>query len=177
MADSGGQLEAVRSWYAWTRDESGERLTMMPSALDAQNALAIMTEICSTLGARAAGYWRLELESNRLIQVAFVPGAGLDPDVGREFAAATVSVSLSQKDLGIVIAATTGQPAHSRVEELPADAGSGRWLRAFGATRSVAVPVRDQGGAVTGVVSVALIAEQPLDDRELVDRLTQKARG
>ena len=47
----------------------------------------------------------------------------------RQFAAATATVPLSQTSLGIVAAALTGQPAISRAHELPADSGSGRWLR------------------------------------------------
>ena len=104
----------------------------------------------------AAGYWQLDAEGRRLVQVVFVPGDSLDPQVGREFAATTVEVSLSQTSLGIVVAAITGQPVVSRVEDLPANSGSGRWLRAFGASRSVAVPVQDPHGSVCGVVSVAL---------------------
>ena len=79
---------------------------------------------------RAAGYWQLDQETERLVQLGFVPGVGLDPEVGRQFAAVTAAVPLSQTSLGIVAAALTGQPAVSRVEELPADSGSGRWLRA-----------------------------------------------
>ena len=88
-----------------------------------------VTEVCAALGARAAGYWQLDQETERLVQLGFVPGVGLDPEVGRQFAAATAAVPLSQTSLGIVAAALTGQPAVSRVEELPADSGSGRWLR------------------------------------------------
>ena len=88
-----------------------------------------VTEVCAALGG-AAGYWQLDQETERLVQLGFVPGVGLDPEVGRQFAAATAAVPLSQTSLGIVAAALTGQPAVSRVEELPADSGSGRWLRA-----------------------------------------------
>src|SRR4051812_32663029 len=109
---------------------------------------ATVADECAAMGARAAGYWELDLEDRRLVQVAFVPGAGLNPDVGREFAAATLSVPLAQTNLGIVAAAVTGRPAISRVDELPPDSGSGRWLRAFEASRSVAVPVRDAAGSV-----------------------------
>ena len=78
-----------------------------------------VAEVCAALGARAAGYWELDLDTGRLVQLAFVPGAGLAPDVGREFAAATLIVPLIQKNLGIVAAALTGRPAISRVHELP----------------------------------------------------------
>ena len=121
--------------------------------------------------ARAAGYWQLDQETERLVQLGFVPGMGLDPEVGRQFAAATATVPLSQTSLGIVAAALTGQPAVSRVAELPADSGSGRWLRAFGASRSVAVPVRGEGGKIQGVFSVALTADSTLGDRLVAERI------
>ena len=121
--------------------------------------------------ARAAGYWQLDQEAERLVQLGFVPGVGLDPEVGRQFAAATATVSLSQTSLGIVAAALTGQPAVSRVAELPADSGSGRRLCAFGASRSVAVPVQDPHGSVCGVVSVALPDQNHTDDETIAHRL------
>jgi hypothetical protein len=151
-------------------------MNMKPSTLDARNPFEIVTEICTTLGARAAGWWRLDDENGRLNQVAFVPGAGLDSDVAMAFAAATAAVSLRQKDLGIVIAASTGEPALSRVDELPSDFGSSHWLRAFGATRSIAVPIRDHEGTVMGVISVALPANHPLGDGEVIDRLLHKVK-
>ena len=58
----------------------------------------------------------------------------------------------------------------SRTAELPAEAGSGFWLRAFGASRSVAVPLLDARGGVHAVVSVAL-DESPLDDEAVADRI------
>ena len=120
---------------------------------------------------RAAGYWQLDRETERLVQLGFVPGVGFDPEVGRQFAAATATVLLSQTSLGIVTAALTGQPAVSRVAELPADSGSGRWLRAFGASRSVAVPIRGEGGKLQGVFSVALTADSTLGDRLVAERI------
>ena len=130
-----------------------------------------VAEVCTALGACAAGYWRLDPEGKRLVQVVFVPGAQLDPQVGREFAAATREVSLDQTTLGIVVAAIKGQPAVSRVEDLPADSGSGRWLRAFGACRSLAVPLHDPQGSVRAVVSVALTDRNHTDDETIAQRL------
>jgi hypothetical protein len=130
-----------------------------------------VAEVCAALGARAAGYWELDLENGRLIQLAFVPGAGLAPDVGREFAAATLIVPMTQKNLGIVTAALTGMPAISRADELPPDSGSGRWLRAFDASRSVAVPILDAKGSVRGVISVALPADNEALDQAIVEQL------
>jgi hypothetical protein len=132
-------------------------------------------ELCKELGACAAGYWRLDPESDRLVQVAFAAGEGLDREVARQFAAATVSVSLDQRGLGIVTAALTGQPSISEVEVLPADSGSGKWLRAFGASRSVAVPIRGPAGAVLGVFSVALPRECRLDDRAVIGQIGESA--
>jgi cystathionine beta-lyase/cystathionine gamma-synthase len=130
---------------------------MSPSDASAQGRVAALLQ---SADARAAGCWRVT--GDRLEQVAFVAGPGLADEVARAFAQATRSVALSQTALGIVQAARTGETMVSRVEELPADTGSGLWLRRFGATRSVAVPVRDAHGTVRAVVSMAL-AEGSLD--------------
>lgn len=71
----------------------------------------VVAAVCQSLR-REAGYWRAD--GARLVQVAFVPGEGLDPDVAREFAEATQSVPLSETGLGIVAAATSGEVAVSR---------------------------------------------------------------
>jgi hypothetical protein len=141
------------------------------AAQSAAHPDAMVAAVCSALQARAAGYWRIEGQTDRLIQVAFVPGVGLAAEVGREFAAATLSIPLSQTNLGIVAAVVKGVPAISRNAELPGDSGSGRWLRAFGAARSVAVPIRDHQGAIQGVLSVALTEENSLDDQAVADQL------
>ena len=134
---------------------------------------AKVADICATLGAMAAGYWRLDRDDDRLVQVAFVPGLGLDHAVGRQFAAQTVTVALGESGLGIVVAALTGRPAVSRVAELSAESGSGHWLRAFGANRSVAVPIKDTEGWVRGVVSVALPQQIRDTDEAIADRLRE----
>jgi hypothetical protein len=114
------------------------------------------------LGARAAGYWWLA--GDWLEQVAF-------EDVAHRFAEATRSVPITAgTEFGIVRAALTNSPAISRVSELPDDAGSGYWLRAFGAIRSVAVPLHDAKGAVRAVASVAL-ADSDLDDQTVAERI------
>ena len=135
---------------------------------------AHVAALCERLNARAAGYWQLDALAQRLVQVAFVPGARLDPQVGLDFAAATLEVELSQKNLGIVAAAREGRPVVSRASDLPEDSGSGRWLRAFGASRSVAVPIRGGNGQVDGVLSVALPPEITLEDQEVV-KIVQRA--
>ncbi len=124
------------------------------------------------LGARAAGVWRVV--GDRLEQLAFVAGPGLPAEVARAFAEATRTVPLDREGLGIVRAATAGVPAVSRAADLPDDSGSGLWLRAFGASRSVAVPVCDGRGVVVAVLSVAL-PDGPPDDQDVADRLRNAA--
>ena len=106
------------------------------------------------LAGRAAGAWKVE--GDRLEQLAFDPAPDLPAEVAEGFAAATLTVDLARLDLGIVRAAATRQAVASIARELPAGAGSGYWLRAFGASRSVAVPILDEGGRVAFVVSLAL---------------------
>ncbi len=124
--------------------------------------------------ARAAGLWRVE--GDRLVLVAFAPCPELPEEVARGFAEATRSVPLEQGGLGIVAAARGGETAVSRAHEIAGDSGSGRWLRAFGAARSVAVPLCDADGAVTGVLSVALASDSP-DDREVAARVGVVGQG
>jgi hypothetical protein len=134
----------------------------------------VVARLLQSVGARAAGLWRAE--GDCLVQKAFVGCAELPSDVARQFAAATRSVPLTEVSLGIVAAATTGQTVVSRVSEQPADAGSGRWLRAFGAERSVAVPLHDNRGNVCAVLSVALAAGAP-GDLVVDDRLREVGLG
>jgi len=105
------------------------------------------------LEGRAIGLWRVE--TARLVQVAF-EAPPIDPDVARRFAEATRSLGLDRLNLGIVKAATVGQVAVSVVAELNPDSGSGYWLRAFDAERSVAVPLEGADGRVGWVFSIAL---------------------
>ncbi len=119
----------------------------------------------SRFRARAAGWW--QVQGDHLDQVAFSAALELPAAVAREFAAATQSVSLTQSNLGIIGAATTGKATISRAAELPAETGSGLWLRRFGAVRSVAVPWLDETGTVVRVVSLALADETP-DDATVV---------
>jgi hypothetical protein len=132
-----------------------------------------VAEVCKALGACAAGYWQLDQTTAQLFQVAFVPGVGLNADVGREFENATQVVPLSQQSLGIVIAALSGRPAVSRVCELPADSGSGAWLRAFGASRSVAVPIFGAQRAVRAVISIALPEQVEIGDEAVAYQLSR----
>ncbi len=106
-----------------------------------------------SLDGRAAGVWRVGRD--RLDRIAFDPAPDLPAPVAEGFEAATRSVDLDRLELGIVRAAGTGETVVSRAAGLPADVGSGFWLRAFGAARSVAVPIA-RDGRVDLVVSIAL---------------------
>lgn len=124
------------------------------------------------IGARAAGWWRLRDEGLEL--VAFAAVRDILSSVALEFMLATHRVALSQTAMGIVKAAVEGVVVVSRVEELPPDAGSGLWLRRFGAARSVAVPVSVTEGGVRRIVSVALGGSPP-DDAEVASAIRQAA--
>jgi len=132
-----------------------------------------LAELRLELGARAAGYWWHA--GDWLEQVAFVASPALAADVVASFAEATRSVALSQTDLGIVRAALSEQPTVSRIAEIPENDGSGYWLRAFGAVRSVAVPLHDPKGKVRAIVSVAL-ADDSLGDDDVTARIVAAAR-
>ena len=136
-----------------------------------------LSDLCTEFGACAAGYWTLEASPGRLAQVAFAGGAGLDPTVGAAFATATLQVPLDQPDLGIVWAATSGRTTVSESASLAPDSGSGHWLRAFGASRSVAVPIRDDAGAVRAVCSVAVREGRAGDERSIVQRIRKTFEG
>jgi hypothetical protein len=133
-----------------------------------------VAHVSTVLSARAAGYWRLDRESDQLALVAFVAGEGLDSEVARAFETATREVPLVDKSLGIVAAALTAQPTVSRIRELSPDSGSGRWLWAFGADRSVAVPICTEERRVIGVLSAALTAGSKLDDDEVVEQIREE---
>jgi hypothetical protein len=128
-----------------------------------------LASLLADLGGRAAGFWAVR--GDRLVQLTFVGGEGLDPETARAFAAATREVPLDRGDLGIVRAYRKGRPVVSTVSELPAENGSGRWLRAFGAERSIAVPL-EIGGAIAAVVSIAL-GGSTTDDR-IAERLRRE---
>jgi hypothetical protein len=136
-----------------------------------------LAELRVELGARAAGYWWHA--GDWLEQVAFAASPTLDAEVARAFAEATRSVPLARTELGIVQAAVSGAVAVSRASDPPddAEAGPGYWLRAFGAARSVAVPLHDPGAAVRAVVSVALPADCPFDDDAVAERILMAVRG
>jgi hypothetical protein len=118
-----------------------------------------VADVRKSLDARAAGLWRVE--GDRLVQVAFVASEEMAREAAEGFADATREARFDQTTLGIVKAAVNRTVTVSIADELPSDSGSGYWLRAFGACRSVAVPLLDPEGNVLGVFSVALAAETP----------------
>ena len=124
------------------------------------------------LDARAAGWWAVR--GDRLEQLAFDPAPDMAPEVAAAFRAATASVPLEPSGLGIVRAALGGETTVSLAADLPPDSGSGLWLRAFGAERSVAVPLLDHRGQVEAVLSVALPASCPLDAPRVADLLVRR---
>lgn len=126
------------------------------------------------LGARAAGLWRVGPEALTLL--AFVAAEDIPEAVARGFADATRRIPRDRAELGVVRAATSGTVAASHAAGLPADAGSGYWLRAFGAARSVAVPLADAAGAVRAIWSVAL-GPAPPDDEAVADRVRERGRA
>jgi hypothetical protein len=103
------------------------------------------------------------VSGDRLELVAFASASDMPEEVAQAFAEATRSVALSHRELGIVHAALAGQVTVSHASKLPAESGSGLWLRRFGAARSVAVPIRAPGLEVARIVSLAL-GDGPNDD-------------
>lgn len=123
-----------------------------------------LAALLAELDGLAAGFWIVA--GDHLIQRAFVGAPSLDPAVAGAFAEATGEVPLDRVDLGIVHALQDNSPAITWARDCPADHGSGHWLRAFGADRSVAVPIEGRG-----VVSIARAG--PGDDQEAARRLRE----
>ena len=106
------------------------------------------------LSARAAGLWDRQEDFLRL--EAFVAAEDMPLYVAQGFAQATRKVPLDRTGLGIVKAAMEQTVVTSWAAELPDDGGSGTWLRAFQAERSVAVPLLDAQGRTRAVIAIAL---------------------
>jgi hypothetical protein len=126
----------------------------------------------SRFGGRAAGAW--QVEGDRLVQVAFVPAPDMPVEVAEGFADATRSVDLDRVNLAIVQVVLKGRAFVAIASELPPEDGSGYWLRAFGADRSVAVPIAGAGGRVERVVSLALGSVPEAREVEAAIRETMK---
>jgi hypothetical protein len=129
----------------------------MSTATDQTRAEALLHD----LSARATGLWRVA--GDVLLQRGFAAAVDMPGEVARGFAEATRSVALDLVERGIVKAAVQNAVAVSVAAELPPDVGSGYWLRAFGAERSVAVPLTGPDGVVAAVFSVALAADSRTD--------------
>lgn len=122
----------------------------------------VLADLIARLDGRAAGLWVRAGESLRL--VAFQPAPDLPDAVRDGFSEATRAVPLSSPDLSIVQAFVGKRPVLAVTETLPPETGSGRWLRAFGASCSLAVPVSGSDPHTTGVLSVAMRAVPSVPD-------------
>lgn len=133
---------------------------------------AVLTLLLQSLPAsRAAGFW--SADDRRLVQQAFLAGPTLSDETANGFASATREVPLDRTDLSIARAALEGF-AVAHVDDPSFAAGSGQWLRAFGALRSVAVALRTED-ELLGVMSVA-VADDPRSDGELAAVVHSAAR-
>jgi hypothetical protein len=105
---------------------------------------------------RASGLWRIE--PDRLELVCFAGCATLAPAVATAFEEATRVVPLDRAELSIVRAARSGEVVEAEAVSWNRETGSGYWLRAFGAARSIAVPVFSIGVPERpwGVLSLAV---------------------
>lgn len=118
------------------------------------STLSHLRDLRLSCGGRAAGAWRVE--GDHLALIEFDPAPDMPEVVARGFRQATLLIPLTKSELGVVGAVSRRKPTLSIAENLPAELGSGYWLRAFHAACSVAVPVLDGNDAVFAVVSVAL---------------------
>lgn len=121
--------------------------------LSAEGQVTRLDALREALDARAAGLWAVRADHLEL--QAFSAGAALEPSVADRFRAATRRIDRSQRELGVV-QASEGRVVVSEAKDLPPELGSGYWLRAFEAERSIAVPILSRTGAVAGVVSIAV---------------------
>ncbi|WP_152052432.1 hypothetical protein [Tautonia marina] len=127
------------------------------------------------LDARATGLW--SYHDNRLELVAFAPAPDMPDEVASRFQDASREVSLDRTDLGIVNAVVEQAASISVAGRLPVEVGSGYWLRAFGAERSVAVPIFGPEGRIAAVLSAALPTLGPPDDEEVVELIRHHGTG
>ncbi len=136
---------------------------------DLEPALARLEALRQTLNARAAGLWTCQ--ANRVHLVAFLPAPDMPAQVVSGFSEATRNVPFERVELGCVQAAATREVVTAWAEKLPDDGGSGTWLHAFEAARSVAVPILDQAGQSRAVVAIALPETCPLSEADVTRRL------
>lgn len=119
---------------------------------------SLMSRLVASTEARAAGCWRLEQQSLKLIGFGWAPD--MPVEVSQGFQAATRCVSLQQTGLGIVKAAVTEKPAIAlRDASVTGLNGSASWLVKFDAYSSLAAPIRSaEAGNVIGVLAVSTAA-------------------
>ena len=112
-----------------------------------------LDDLLAATGARATGLWTVN--EDELRQIGFRAVNDMADIVKREFADATLNVPLSQQGLGIVKAALFKAPAVASVEDSSGELGaSALWLRRFGATQSLALPIVSQQ-QVVGVLAIS----------------------
>lgn len=131
------------------------------------------------VGARASGWWRIDrsdARNPRLVLLAFAGARDLPFETAVAFTEATAEVPLDRPELGIVRAALGDSPAISTAETRETAPGSSHWLEAFGASRSIAVPIRDHPSGSEFVVSVAIPARSDRPSEELADDVRRWAR-
>ena len=119
-----------------------------------QNIRNAVAHVHEKAGARATGSWHYG--DKRLTIEFFMACPEMNPEVAAGFPQATADVPVTDTGLGIVLAARAQQTTEYRAIDLPPDAGSGFWIRAFEADRSVAVPQFDPSGHLIRILSVAV---------------------
>lgn len=132
-------------------------------------AFRAVAHVHDRAGARATGSWRFA--DGRLLLEAFMAWPEMRPEVVEGFPLATADVPVTDTGLGIVRAARTKEVTEYRAEDLPAESGSGYWLRAFPADRSIAVPQLDASGDLVRILSVAVAGlDEPVTTYESIVR-------
>lgn len=132
-----------------------------------ENVRRAVAYVHEKAGARATGSWRYA--DRRLSIEYFMACPEMKPEVAEGFPKATADVPVTDTGLGIVLAARAGVTTEYRAIDLPPDAGSGYWIRAFEADRSVAVPQFDAAGNLKRILSVAVTGlDRPTDDYEAI---------
>ena len=149
-------------------------MTVPDPQLAAQVAAFLQTDSPATTGAALAdallqqhsawalGAWKLVGE--HLERLLFRTDPAFDPQVSREFQAATERVSLSQTRLGIVNAVVNDRPALAISTQQAGDLGqSASWLERFGAGCSLSCPIRNGAGEIVAVFAVSWVEVQTLE--------------
>lgn len=126
---------------------------MQPIEID-QAVVNAVSHVHAKACAVATGSWKYH--DRRLALEFFKACPEMKPEVAAGFPQATADVPVTDTGLGIVLAARAGQTTEYRAIDLPPDAGSGYWIRAFEADRSVAVPQFDTSGQLIRILSVAV---------------------